>query len=83
MMNSSIRLIKPDRLSETFKNFDDRIDNHLGVFFYNIYNLLPHCYNIYIDNDEEVKTKDAIDYFHNIEIKLDNNIDTRYLIKSG
>ena len=83
MMNSSIRLIKPDRLSETFKNFDDHIDNHLGVFFYNIYNLLPHCYNIYIDNDGEVKTKDAIDYFHNIEIKLDNNIDTRYLIKSA
>lgn len=82
-MNSSIRLIKPDRLSETFKNFDDHIDNHLGVFFYNIYNLLPHCYNIYIDNDGEVKTKDAIDYFHNIEIKLDNNIDTRYLIKSA
>ena len=83
MMNSSIRLIKPDRLSETFKNFDDHIDNHLGVFFYNIYNLLPHCYNIYIDNDGEVKTKDAIDYFHNIEIKLNNNIDTRYLIKSA
>ena len=82
-MNSSIRLIKPDRLSETFKNFDDHIDNHLGVFFYNIYNLLPHCYNIYIDNDGEVKTKDAIDYFHNIEIKLNNNIDTRYLIKSA
>lgn len=83
MMNSSIRLIKPDRLSETFKNFNDHIDNHLGVFFYNIYNLLPHCYNIYIDNDGEVKTKDAIDYFHNIEIKLNNNIDTRYLIKSA
>ena len=83
MMNSSIRLIKPDRLSETFKNFDDHIDNHLGVFFYNIYNLLPHCYNIYIDNDGEVKTKDTIDYFHNIEIKLNNNIDTRYLIKSA
>lgn len=83
MMKSSIRLIKPDRLSETFKNFNDHIDNHLGVFFYNIYNLLPHCYNIYIDNDGEVKTKDAIDYFHNIEIKLNNNIDTRYLIKSA